>query len=200
MTSDNVAFDPQAMSKRETPPAIGPRLQHLRKERGLTLDELALASGVSRSMLSQIERGQANPTLATVWHLAHALSLELSDLVGVQRVERRGQIDVTAASFVPEIRTEDGQCILRILSPADKVGAMEFYHLTIAPRGELVSEAHARGSSEHLTVLDGELEVVSADMTATVGLGAIARYRVDVPHAIRNLTSAPAQALLVVIS
>jgi transcriptional regulator with XRE-family HTH domain len=188
------------MSDRQTPPAIGPRLQHLRKERRLTLDELAAASGVSRSMLSQIERGQANPTLATVWQLSHALGLELSDLVGTQRVERRGRIDVTASSFVPEIRTEDGQCVLRILSLADKVGEMEFYHLSIAPHGELVSEAHARGSMEHLTVLEGELTVVSADTAAVVGTGAIARYPVDVPHAIRNHTDRAASGVLVVMA
>jgi transcriptional regulator with XRE-family HTH domain len=188
------------MPPRQSPPAIGPRLQHLRKERTLTLDELSAASGVSRSMLSQIERGQANPTLATVWHLSNALGVELAEFVGMHRIERRGRIDVTAASFVPEIRTEDGQCVLRILSPADKAGSMEFYHLTIAPHGELTSDAHARGSSEHLTVLDGELTVISADTSATVGTGAIARYPADVPHAIRNLTAAPASALLVVIS
>jgi len=188
------------MSQKQPLPAIGPRLQHLRKERGLTLDELSAASGVSRSMLSQIERSQANPTLATVWHLSHALGIELSELVGAQSVEQRGRIDVTAASFVPEIRTEDGQCVLRILSPVEKVGAIEFYHLTIAPHGELVSEAHIRGSFEHLTVLDGELHVTSAETTAGVGAGAIARYPADVPHAIRNQTDGVATALLVVIS
>lgn len=188
------------MADRQNPPAIGPRLHHLRKERGLTLDVLSVASGVSRSMLSQIERGQANPTLAIMWYLSQALGVELSEFVGGQRVERRGRIELTAASFVPEIRTEDGQCIMRILSPADKVGRTELYHLTMAPGGELNSEAHARGSSEHLSVLTGELTVVSADTVATVGTGSIARYPVDVPHAIRNHTSAPAEALLVVMS
>jgi XRE family transcriptional regulator, regulator of sulfur utilization len=191
---------PSVMTSRHTPPAIGPRLQHLRKERGLTLDELSAASSVSRSMLSQIERGQANPTLATVWHLSQALGVELSEFVGGQRVERRGRIEVTAASFVPEIRTEDGQCVMRILSPASEVGRTELYHLTIAPGGELVSDAHARGSSEHLSVLVGELTVESADTVASVATGSIARYPVDVPHAIRNNSRLPAQALLVVIS
>jgi len=103
--------DPHAMADRENPPALGPRLHHLRKERGLTLDGLSAASGVSRSMLSQIERGQANPTLAIMWYLSQALGVELSEFVGGKRVERRGRIELTAASFVPEIRTEDGQAI-----------------------------------------------------------------------------------------
>ncbi len=88
---------------------------------------------------------------------------------------------------------------MRTLSPAAEVGRTELYHLTVAP-GRLVSEAHARGSMEHLSVLSGTLTVVSADTEAVVATRAIARYPVDVPHAIRNHEAAPAEALLVVIS
>lgn len=182
------------------PLAIGPRLHQLRKEQGLTLDALAAVSGVSRSVLSQIERGQANPTLATVWHLSRALGVEIAEFLGGKRIGRRGRIELTAATFVPEIRTEDGQCVLKILSPARTVGQFEFYHLTLAPKAELLSEAHSIGSFEHLTVLHGELTVTSADTVATVGEGAIARYPADVPHAIRNQTATPAEAMLVVMS
>ncbi len=197
-TSNNIAFQP--LDGRLNPPTIGPRLKQLRRDRGWTLDELAAASGVSRSMLSQIERCQANPTLAIVWHLSQALGVELSEFVGSQRVERRSRIELTASSFVPEIRTEDGGCVMRILSPASEVGRTELYHLTMAPGAELVSEAHARGSHEHLSVLSGELIVESADASVAVNAGSIARYPVDVPHAIRNHTGEPAQALLVVVS
>ncbi len=197
-TPNNVALRP--LTGRLNPPTIGPRLKQLRKERGWTLDELAAASGVSRSMLSQIERSQANPTLAIVWQLSQALGVELSEFVATQRVERRSRIELTASSFVPEIRTEDGGCVMRILSPASEVGRTELYHLTMAPGGELVSEAHARGSYEHLSVLSGELLVESADTSVSVSTGSIARYPVDVPHAIRNRTAGPAQALLVVVS
>lgn len=197
-TPESVALRP--LDSRLDPPTIGPRLKQLRKDRGWTLDELAAASGVSRSMLSQIERGQANPTLAIVWHLSQALGVELSEFVGSQRVERRSRIELTGASFVPEIRTEDGRCVMRILSPPGEVGRTELYHLTMTPGGELISQAHARGSYEHLSVLAGELLVESADTSVTVGEGSIARYPVDVPHAIRNRTSGPAQALLVVVS
>ncbi|BAK65862.1 MULTISPECIES: helix-turn-helix domain-containing protein [Sphingobium] len=185
------------MTIREKPPAIGPRLRDLRKEHGMTLDTLSAASGVSRSMLSQIERGQANPTVATVWHLSQALGVEFADFVGGQKVERRGRIELTAASFVPEIRTEDGLCVMRILSP-DKIVGPELYHLTIAPGGELVSDPHTRGCWEHLTVFLGELTVTSADTTAVVGTGSIARYPADVPHAVRNHTDTAAVGLLVV--
>ena len=200
MVSIPNSFALPPLDNRLNPPTIGPRLKHLRKERGWTLDELAAASGVSRSMLSQIERGQANPTLAIVWHLSQALGVELSEFVGSQRVERRSRIELTTSSFVPEIRTEDGRCVMRILSPASEVGRTELYHLTMAPAGELISDAHARGSYEHLSVLSGELLVESGDTSVSVGAGSIARYPVDLPHAIRNRTTEPVQALLVVVS
>ena len=63
------------------PPQLGPRLRDQRQARGLTLEGLAQASGVSRSMLSQVERGEANPTFATLWSLTQALGLSLDDLV-----------------------------------------------------------------------------------------------------------------------
>lgn len=67
------------VTEQPTPPTLGPVLKQDRKTRGLALDQLSQASGVSRSMLLQIERGEANPTL---WNVAQALKLELNDLVG----------------------------------------------------------------------------------------------------------------------
>src|SRR6185436_8365014 len=57
------------------------RVRALRKSKGLTLEQLASLSGVSRSMLSQIERGAANPTLGVAFRIAQAFSMKLSDLV-----------------------------------------------------------------------------------------------------------------------
>lgn len=166
----------------------------------MTLDALAHASGVSRSMLSQIERGQANPTVATVWALAQALKIDVSDLIGGPRPDRRSHIDVASPSFTPEIRTEDGGCILRILSPADRADSLEWYEIRFSPGGKLTSAAHAHGTREHLTVLDGELRVEVDGLAETIGTGATARYPADVPHEIANLSEQPARALLVVIS
>lgn len=182
----------------DLPPAIGPHLQHLRRTRGLTLEKLAASSGVSRSMLSQIERGQANPTLATVWSLARALDLDVSELIGGAQGKTRHRIEVTAPSFVPEIRTEDGGCLLRILSPADRVGSLEWYDLTVQPGAALRSQPHARGSREHLTVIEGALVVDIGEERVAAAVGTTVRYPVDIPHAIVNEGEGIARALLVV--
>jgi transcriptional regulator with XRE-family HTH domain len=186
--------------KRSQAPAIGPRLQAERKKQHLSLQELAARSGVSKSLLSQIERGEANPTFATLWHLTRALELEFSDLISMQSRVGRGMIEAIPANLIPEIRTEDGLCVLRILGPTHTVGTMEWYDLTVAPRGALVSRPHAKGATEHLSVRDGVLKVSSGDEEQILSAGMTGRYAADVPHAIRNAGKKPASALLVVIN
>lgn len=189
----------QVMTGSEVPP-LGPHIRQLRKKRRLTLEQLAAQSGVSRSMLSQIERGEANPTFATLWNLTRALSIDLSELVTSRAAAAPpSAIEVVGAHFTPEIRSEDGLCTLRILSPAQSAGRMEWYEVLMAPGAALSSDPHARGAMEHLTVIEGDLEVVSGGARNRAAAGATLRYAADVAHEIRNDGNASARALLVVI-
>jgi XRE family transcriptional regulator, regulator of sulfur utilization len=178
-------------------PQIGPYIQAYRKRLTLTLDDLARMSGVSRSMLSQIERGHANPSLATVWSLASALKVDISELIIGQVSDGRPRIEVASASFTPEIKTEDGSCTLRILSPPNHAEEFEWYELLFQPQGSLDSKPHAKGMREHLTVFEGSIQVVAGAEVVDVPEGATARYAADVEHAIRNVGDGPARALLV---
>jgi mannose-6-phosphate isomerase-like protein (cupin superfamily) len=101
---------------------------------------------------------------------------------------------------VPEIRSEDGLCTLRILSPAQSAGRTEWYEILLEPRGALISAPHAAGAMEHVTVIEGELEVVSGTTVARAPANGVARYPADVPHALRNLSSGRTRAFLVVAS
>jgi transcriptional regulator with XRE-family HTH domain len=178
-------------------PQIGPFIKAYRKRQAMTLDDLADLSGVSRSMLSQIEREQANPSLATVWSLATALKVDISELIVGQVTDRRSKIELAPASFTPEIKTEDGSCTLRILSPPDHAEQMEWYDLSFQPMGSLESKPHAKGTREHLTVLEGQLQVTAGAEVVTVPEGATARYPADVEHVIANVGDGLARALLV---
>jgi transcriptional regulator with XRE-family HTH domain len=188
------------MSRSTDAPALGPRLQQIRKDRHLTLDQLAARSQVSRSMLSQIERGAANPTFATLWQLTRALDVDFGDLLGMTSNVDQAAVEVTEAHFTPEIKTRDGGCVLRILSPADQAGSVEWYDLTILPGGELASEPHAKGAREHLTVIEGEFEVQSGEQTVKVAAGATARYAADLPHRLKNPLGRASRGILVVLS
>ena len=81
------------------------RVKSLRGQRGWTLEQLSAASGVSRSMLSQIERGNANPTLAVAYRIAQAFEMTLADLVDVPL--GRPKIDVVRADDTSSIFRND---------------------------------------------------------------------------------------------
>jgi transcriptional regulator with XRE-family HTH domain len=187
------------------PPKVGATLQALRQGQGLSLDELSRRAGVSKSMLSQIERNLANPTVAVVWRLANALRVELAELLGGERVSTP-VIETVAAHSTPSMSSPDGLCQLRILGPIDLAGQFEWYQLTIQPGGALESAAHEPGAREHLSVLSGSLEVSAAGSSQRLVAGETARYAADGPHAIRHLaatdgsaTPQAAVALLVVL-
>lgn len=181
-------------------PKIGPAILQGRKARKLTLEQLAVKSGVSKSMLSQIERGEANPTFAVVWSLTKALDIDFSELVGGSvSAGGKERVEVTTAANTPEIRSEDGMCRLRILSSPHLAGATEWYSLEIDPGGELSSSPHAAGTSEHFTALSDGLEVKSGNDSVHINAGETARYRADVDHKIRNIGSDIARGFLVVL-
>ncbi|MGS1096306.1 helix-turn-helix domain-containing protein (plasmid) [Aquamicrobium terrae] len=183
------------------PPEIGPRLQKYRKELKLTLADLAALSGVSRSMLSEIERGNANPTYGTLWHLTRALKIDLNRLVSGASEERGPpSIDLQPENLTPTIRSADGTCTLQILSPANMVSLIEWYLLTFETEGKLVSDPHGAGTVEHLHCTKGEIVVWSADNTMSVRAGETARYAADVPHSLTSVGPVGARAFLVVAS
>jgi transcriptional regulator with XRE-family HTH domain len=182
------------------PPQIGPLLLAERKARKLTLEQLAARSGVSRSMLSQIERNEANPTFAVLWSLTQALGIEFSTLIAGNAVAtHRDGIEVVPAVHTPEIRSADGKCVLKILSPPRLAGETEWYDVEIAPGGTLRSTPHAPGAFEHFTALTEGFAIDSAGSTARLKAGETARYAADVPHAISNTGRRSARGLLVLL-
>lgn len=181
-------------------PQIGPVLQRRRKARGLTLEQLAAISGVSKSMLSQVERGQANPTFAILWSLTRALKIEFADLLeGGSIPDEDDTIEIVTVGHTPEIRSADGSCRLRILSPPGLSGHMEWYDVEIEPKGVLDSRPHSPGTFEHFTALSGSFEIASASSVRSLKTGETARYPADVPHRIANTSSKRAKGLMIVL-
>jgi len=180
------------------PPEVGAALQRLRLARGLTLEDLSRIAGVSKSMLSQIEREKANPTIAITWRLANALGVAIGELLA--DVEKDIEtIRIIDAHETPTLPGAHAGYILRILGPMELAGKYEWYELTLSPGGELVSQPHDPGTTEHLTLLHGSMELEVGNSKKKVKLGATARYPADQHHAIRNPGKSEAKGLLVVI-
>ena len=179
------------------PPAVGQTINRLRKEKHLTLDQLAAVCGVSKSMLSQIERNETNPTLATVWRLAEALGETIDDIV---RGDEPGHsLTVIRGASVPILNDAKGHYSLKVLGPASLVNDMEWYEIDMAAGGKMTSNPHTARTTEHLTVFSGEFEVTVGGETEPVKAGETARYAADQPHEIRNVGETNGRALLVVL-
>jgi transcriptional regulator with XRE-family HTH domain len=166
------------------------RVKQLRAERDWSLDALSKACGVSRSMLSQIERDQTNPTLAVMFRIAQAFGMSLGQLVEAQGIT--SAVDVIRAGDRAFHYRSDKDCQIRTLSPLHLEKDVEFYEVTLQPGGALRSAAHFEGTREFVTVQKGSVRIESAGDREDS-----ASYRADVPHAMINLGRSPAVVFLV---
>jgi transcriptional regulator with XRE-family HTH domain len=173
------------------------RVKELRVARQWSLDDLARASGVSRSMISQIERGEANPTLAVTLRMAQGFGLSLSELV--EAPGRASSIAVIRADDRAHDYRRDDEVQIRTLSPLEMEKDVELYEVRLRVGGALRSAAHFAGTREFLQVEAGRVRVESGSDLETLSKGDSASYRADVPHAIVNVGKTAATVMLVVV-
>ena len=177
---------------------LGKRVKKLRGDRGWSLEELASASGVSRSMLSEIEREKANPTLTVTFRIARAFGLTLQELIESAEASA-SKIQVIRASDRAQVFRSDKQHEIRTLSPLNLEKDVEFYEVRLRPGGALRSQPHFEGTREFLTVEEGSVRIESDQDTDELTKGDSGTYRADVAHAIVNTGKADALVFLVVI-
>jgi transcriptional regulator with XRE-family HTH domain len=161
---------------------VGDNLRRLRKSRELSLDALAVSSGVSRAALHHIETSKGNPTVSVLWKIAVGLGVPFSDLLGEAKEEmgvlRRGDAQV--------LRSTDGKMESRPLTPAGSAPWGEIYELRLAPRAIHSSEAHAPGTREIVVVLSGQLRMRVGDASHDLAAGDSVSFAADKPHIYEN--------------
>jgi len=177
---------------------LGKRVKKLRGDRGWSLEELANVSGVSRSMLSEIEREKANPTLTVTFRIARAFGLTLQELIESAEASA-SKIQVIRASDRAQVFRSDKHGEIRTLSPLNLEKDVEFYEVTLKPGGALRSQPHFEGTREFLTVEEGSVRIESDQDTDELTKGDSGTYRADVSHAIINTGKGTALVFLVVI-
>lgn len=169
------------------PPAIGEIIGQRRAAKGLSLQDLSNLSGVSKGMISQIENGQVNPTLAIMWKLAAGLGMRLQDLFeGDSPAPTNEPLVFLTEENCPTLASTKNGYRIQILSSVDMVERVELYLVHLDPTGVMESQAHAAGTVEILTVIKGEVEVSTGTNPgkAVKALESV-RYAADVPHTIR---------------
>lgn len=136
---------------------LGRTVQRLRKAYNLSLSDLSEQSGVAKSIISQIERNETNPTLSTIWRLSQALDISIERVL--QGAEDEPFIEKSSRGDTPILVSEDGKCKLAIIGWIKTVEWLQWYDFSAASGGVLASDPHQRGSVECLSVVSGELEV-----------------------------------------
>lgn len=177
------------------PPKVGQEIQRLRLEHKLTLDELATKSGVSKSILSQIERDRSNPTLATIWRITNALESPLENVLCAKKETKR--FEKLSRNGTPEVTSEDGKFRLKILGTLNTVSVLQWYEFSAEPGALLKSEAHANASLENITLCSGEITVEAGGETSCIFEGETLRYRTDITHVLKNTGNKIAHGFMV---
>ena len=176
---------------------LGKTVQRLRKAYNLSLSELAEQSGVAKSIISQIERNETNPTLATIWRLSQALDVSIERVLATS--DEEPFIDKSTRPDTPILVSDDGKMRLAIIGWIKTVEWLQWYDVQADPGGVLDSEAHQRGSVECLSVLEGEFEIEVGGAVQRAKAGETLRYRCDRPHTVRCVGTAPGRATMVCI-
>jgi len=176
---------------------LGKTMQRLRKAYNLSLSELSEQSGVAKSIISQIERNETNPTLATIWRLSQALDVSIEGVLATS--DEEPFVEKSSRADTPILVSEDGKVRLAIIGWIKTVEWLQWYDVRSEAGGVLESDAHQRGSVECLSVLEGEFEVEVGGVVQRAREGETLRYRCDRSHVVRCIGEAPGRATMVCI-
>jgi len=163
--------------------AVANNLKLIREQKKLSLDGLAKVTGVSKSMLAQIERGEANPSISTVWKIANGLKIPFTELIARQEKD----FEIVEKGEVPLLSEDGGRFRNYPVFPFDSTRKFEIYYIEIDPGASLQSEAHPENTHEFITVFSSVLEIGVNNEVLRVGKESAVRFKADYPHSYKNV-------------
>jgi transcriptional regulator with XRE-family HTH domain len=162
---------------------VGPRLKHLRAQRGATLTALAAATGISKSTLSRLETGQRRASLELLLPLAQAYGVPLDDLVGAPEVGD------------PRVRLKASKVHGRTVLPLTRQpGGMQAWKIVV-PATNAKPQLKSHEGHEWLYVLSGRMRLVLGDHDLILGPGEVAEFDTRLPHWFGSAGGQPAEIL-----
>ena len=177
---------------------LGKTVQRLRKAYNLSLSELSEQSGVAKSIISQIERNETNPTLATIWRLAQALDVSIERVLQAADDEPFIEKSITRRHADPAVGRRQVPARHHRLDQDGRMAAMVRFPGRARRRARIRSRISAARSNA-CRCIAGELEVEVGGVIERAKAGDTLRYRCDRPHVIRNTSKKPAHATMVCI-
>lgn len=161
---------------------VARRIKAIREGRRITLEEAAKVTGVSRSMLAQIERGDVNPTISTLWKIANGYKTSFTSLFDTSS----GSHLLIRGEEVTPLTEDQGRYINRPAFPFQEDAHFETYIIEIQPGGSLQAQPHMAGTVEFLTLFSGTAEIAAGEEIFSLAQGDSLRFPADLPHTYRN--------------
>ncbi|WP_159619226.1 helix-turn-helix domain-containing protein [Ruania rhizosphaerae] len=159
---------------------------------GYSLTELARLANVAKSTLSQLEAGAGNPSLETMWALATALGVPLSQLIAPPRAS----VDVIRAGSGPSVQATDADYLATLLAACPPGARRDLFRIAAEPGQPHLAAPHAAGTVEHVYIAAGRVRLGPVGAEETLEAGDFITYTGTEPHTFEALDS-PAHALLV---
>lgn len=162
---------------------IANNLKTIREGRKLSLDKLSEITGVSKSMLGQIERGESNPTVTTLKKITVGLKISFTALLD----NPRPKVDIVKFDDILPITEDDGRYRVYPVFPFDEYRRFEIYIVEFDVESSLKASAHPDGTEEFITVFEGELKVSLENEEFIIKKGDSIRFFADKPHIYSNI-------------
>ena len=167
----------------------GQNIKRVREDKHLSLEIAAELTGVSRSMLSQIERGETNPTITVLWKIAQGYKVSFTTLI--EQTESAGAI--IRGKDVPSLTDVNSGYENYPVFLFDPETRFETYRIVIQPGGGLEAQPHLPGTEEYITVFAGSVQITISEEVYTLDAGDSLRFRADAPHIYQNMEDSPAE-------
>jgi transcriptional regulator with XRE-family HTH domain len=164
---------------------IGNNLSRIRKEKSYSLDQISHLTGVSKSMLSQIEKGQKTPTVTTLWKIANGLNVSLSLLMK----DQQSSVQIVSSNKFNPLIEDDGKYMTCPFIPFDEETKFEVFKMELKPECIHRSTPHFKGAKEYLFVSTGSLEIEIEDKVYRAGSGEAVIFSGDVHHTYKNISN-----------
>lgn len=166
---------------------VSMNLRRIRKSKQMSLDDVAQETGISKSMLGQIERGEANPTIATIGKIISGLRVNFMDLIASPKEESY----LVRRQTLSPVKEEKGNYSNYVYFPYEQGRDFEIYDITIEPRSRYRCASHGENTVEYLLVYDGELFLSFGEENYTLGAGDAIRFHTDRAHEYCNNGDSP---------
>lgn len=166
---------------------VAKNIKRLREERKLSMDELSKLSGVSKSMLAQIERGGGNPTISTLWKISNGMKVPFDALT----VRPKSPYELVKTSDLQPLLEDGGKVKNYSIFPDDENRRFAVYYLELEEGSYWESEPHLKGAAEFITIFSGKIEICTGGRSFQVEKGESIRFKADAVHSYKNIGAEP---------